>query len=448
MQGESYYTKTKSTAIYSLRKVRATARPSTAVAPPQIAQNESDARSTRSTSAEAAAAAAAATVLEAAAANAAAATAAALIYDSQTQAMVDDLSNELDSDYLSACQQHHAALLQMDRIKIDLINLKAELCVASNINGVLCMYLDLTQLCVNKIKSSVQKFSSLAAAMNTSVVIPMTGESIPNAFELGHLSGIVYILHTKYRKANFVNLASSVINLLNWSLPEATALSTPTAGIALVNKLLNEWNRNKLQEQYTKDAMFALTLANGFPLDSEVRKVAIDAVMDELSALSANTSKYPGEPMPIFTAVCAAVEDFEATSKFISKGVAAASLSQHSSGSNAPRAVRRGGRGNSETAAVAEAMAAQVTHPHQQERYNSEILRAAGKKCVTDDGKIHVYIAARTKIGVCAQCYAVPSTPCNPRGLCYCTQCTKCGSYGHRSSMCRQTVKADGSPIA
>eukprot|EP00429_Kryptoperidinium_foliaceum_P123335 CAMPEP_0176324446 /NCGR_PEP_ID=MMETSP0121_2-20121125/72896_1 /TAXON_ID=160619 /ORGANISM="Kryptoperidinium foliaceum, Strain CCMP 1326" /LENGTH=102 /DNA_ID=CAMNT_0017666975 /DNA_START=45 /DNA_END=349 /DNA_ORIENTATION=+ len=102
MQGESYYTKTKSTAIYSLRKVRATARPSTAVAPPQIAQNESDARSTRSTSAEAAAAAAAATVLEAAAANAAAATAAALIYDSQTQAMVDDLSNELDSDYLSA----------------------------------------------------------------------------------------------------------------------------------------------------------------------------------------------------------------------------------------------------------------------------------------------------------------------------------------------------------
>jgi hypothetical protein len=332
-------------------------------------------------------------------------------------------------------------------------------------SGVLVHFQSMIPLCVGRIKAALKnRFPSLEDVLAGSVMITATQEVVVNAYEENHLSGILHILHAKYRKANFVTMSSMVTKLFSWKLPPAVASVNPAAAHGQMTKLHQTWTRHKYQELFTEDIMFAFLVAMGLPEGSECRKAALEAVDKERLAQSTGKSLYLGDPMPVFRAVGVDLEAFEYSARFVGKGPAAPAAAVPAA-NPAPSSLYNGNArqrariSNVEFAATAEeALAVQTPpalpnhlHTQSKERYNTEIPASMRKVCGGENGsKTHKYVAVRERASVCAECYGpnpVPHANGNG-GTCFAMQCNKCQFFGHRAQYCRQSLKADGSKLA
>jgi hypothetical protein len=375
-------------------------------------------------------------------------------FDLETEMLAAAALLASDKQAVAAYEVHLQSQQETTNARMSLKSVMRRIEELNVLMAYLALFMDLASHCSSKIRSVVPKFPLLQASLSTTVVLPHTGECIDNPYDANHLPGTLYLLEQKFRKPNFVYLAGKVHELMNWKLAPGEPILN---AVGQVERMLHTWTRDKLYEQLSKDVLFALIFANGFPFSTAVRKAAVDAILEELSALSNHTSKYAADPMPVFRATTKAVEDHAHAQKFNATGVANSPVPQAAAPAGAAAATtptteyyrtpRYRSRGTVESAAAADVSAADLHAAQAQatERYTGEILKRDGKKCVIND-RIHAYVAVRHQTTVCAGCYGNPATPCKPRP-CFCVQCDKCKYYGHRAAVCRQSTTVEGKKI-
>lgn len=444
---EKQHERMKSASIFDLQEERRASYPAI---PAPVVQAPAEGSATRSSSAEAAARTPTATTQALQQQHA---------YEGHTAYLGHKLQIDMDRVFSAEVQAYQATRKAHSESKAHLLAVNRELLIESYLDAMLNFFAELATACATRVKFFVHsKHPGLEDFMQTNIVIEHTGESIADAYGSLHMAGILHILHERFRKADFVGLATSMFVLFNW---RASHLD-PASGIAAVERFLQEWIRCKHQQRLTMDTWFSIILANGMPLGSKAREAAIDGVLTETTAQERGTSKYIHEPMPIYTATKTAILDWQKSSQFATTGVetspasatapvnatsVSAALSRrstrdwHRPGSNVETAAAAAVTTTAPIASVPTYGSMATAQSQQSETYSSAITRSDGK-CFVDGGRVHAYVAVPSAATICAQCFGKPPKPCRPGGkTCFGAQCTRCGYFGHMQKNCRQTNK-------
>ena len=366
-------------------------------------------------------------------------------YDEETKRLCDECIYNLNTAYTEKTTKYNTDFEATEAAKLNLALKELELKKETSLYALLVLHQSTSSSIAVKLKTAMSKHNELRRNMITTVVIPTSLRVVNCAFTDADLPGLFHILFKDYNKATVIDLARAVLHLVSFKADAATAATQPATATKDISDIQQEWYRKGYFPMLTQDVFFAMGLANSFPLHSKPREIAIENVEKEINAQQDKTSRFLGDPMPVFTAVKSALADYERMMTF-ANGSSTSSKAADPPRRQIPYQQRSRIYGTEQAASATDTS----------ELFHREVLPSENKMFPhAVHGHDFRYVAVNKREKVCAQCCAPKPVPCRPPArpgavpnFCYSYECRKCKYFGHSDKNCHQSHKVDGTPVA
>lgn len=281
-------------------------------------------------------------------------------------------------------------------------------------------------LIVSKIRAAVKDHDKVKQKLTSMVVLPLTGETIMNAYENGSLAGLHAILKSEYAKPTLVRFNADLQSTMKLSISSEDVTKNPSKAVQLTDDALATWLSMDYWEYMTPDIFWTNILLMSIPSSpfqtdcvKEVQEYIEGRRRGDVSDTATVASGGVKRSFPTYTYLSDYIKRCEDSARHHrNMGNYTAQRKQNTSYTGLKF-------GNVETAASSGA------------EYTAEVGRDMNVKCKdVTNGREYPYTATKEACPVCQGRDKDAANKHFPK--CYGGTCHICGLYGHKVANCGQ----------
>jgi hypothetical protein len=341
-----------------------------------------------------------------------------------------------EAEYVAAVEKHQEGLEAHAKLQTKLSELERQIKLENIAEQVSFAIVTAIGMISNKIRDAVENFyPELKQKLQGTAKFP-NGNVITDPYTALSLPGLYMILYVEYNKANIAIFCKQLLDLLDDKTYE-----DPTKAISEVNAELKQWNQLDLWVYMDQDKLFTVALIRKLSNKSDLRKRAIEQVLDfakklEIGEISVDSlGKFP-----IFDYLREWLIDVYQRTYEMNRNQSNSKPFNRTGGNSSNGSSRFYG---TESAAVASTTTTTTGRTSSVKMVDRIINREVGRDEMlfitnVENGKLLLYTA--TKFG-CAKCNEKDESKKHPKPRCYLGKCTKCNLYGHRAPDCHQKIE-------